>query len=941
MMCFRVCRSSRPPSWYCSPIHVLILVSTLALAGLLLAAEPPVQPSGYQLAEVPADAPIMLGTSRAQAARQFHPKLHASLENLSAAHARLAPDPASASGLSPAHLEEGRVLVEIRFSPGARPKQELIALDATIRHQLAAGVIEAWVGIDRLVQLADLPDVVRVWPAPLVQLQTGSVTSAGVSAGNAGLWHAAALAGEGVTIAIIDSFNDTSNDINGLQSSGDWPPDARLSTVKIGAGSFGENGISHGNAVLEIAYDVAPGADYIAYDTRFVSDWIEAINLAVDAGADIISASLGAPLNGIGDGSALPGSVAEAVEAAAAAGVIYINAAGNSRERHWGGLFKSSTGANSNLHAWDGFEMEVNFFGPGNGEALCLSDGTSIRGELFWDDWDDVNHNYDLILLEFFENSGWQEVDRSDDLQIGLPGQQPQEFLQVDADSGDANTCGGTGSGIYGWSVLNSGATTARNLQFFTNHRLDRRVEARSLGFPADSPSAISVAALNVSNSAHEFYSSEGPILAPGGGPPTGNEHPKPDLASFARVATVTSGSFAGTSASAPHVAGMAALLIERHPTMTSSELFGRLQLISSIGSNDLGDAGHDFQHGYGRLRFQAENMLVINQQPTNTEINDIIAPPVEVEIFDDEGISVISGPTVEIDGGLGNDPSGGAATLNGSASRQVVDGLSVFDNLSINAGGNGYTLVFNSIGAGSIESNSFDVIDTTPVALSFSVQPEDTQINNFITPSIVVQVLDASGGLVTDDNTTQVELILVAGPAAAGLTGGGPVVVNNGEAIFNTVSIDEVGSGYQLQAADLSDVLAPDTSVDFNIIAGNPASLAFLSQPGDAEVDEVIDPPVQVEVRDAFGNRVDWDNATEIILTLSGDMAGAVLSGDGPVIVNDGLAVFDALSINQAGTGYQLNASDGNEQLDPAVSSPFDIVADKIFRDRFEGASQ
>ncbi len=921
----------------CRLVHALVLASVLVY-GPLYAAEGPEGESFSAVWNVPPNAPVVLrdGEDRDGVARA-HRRLHPSLERLFTAHGRLDPDPIAASGLPRVLFDAGRVLVEIRYEPGARTNMRLPALGADIRHVLAEGVTEAWVPIARLDEVAELPGTVRVWPAPLVQPLAGSVTSEGVAAGNAGLWHAGELDGEGVTIAIIDSFDDTSGQISDLQSSGDWPPDERLSTVKVGDGSFGDNGVDHGNAVLEIAYDVAPRASYIAYDTVFVSDWIDAINQAVDAGADIISASLGAPLNGIGDGSALPGSVAEAVEAAEAAGAVYINAAGNSRERHWGGLYRSSNGPYPSLHAWDGFEMEVNFFGPGNGNASCLPDGEVLRGELFWDDWDNVDHDYDLILFEYFENTGWQEVDRSDDLQIGLQGQRPQESLRVIADSGNAMTCGGDSAGVYGWAVLDDGAETARNLQFFANHTLERRVEARSLGFPADSPSAISVAALNVNDSTHEFYSSEGPILAPGGGLPTGSEYPKPDVASFARVSTATSGSFAGTSAAAPHVAGMAALLMQRHPEMTQAEVVDRMQEISVIGSNDLGDAGHDFQHGNGRLSFQVEETLAIVQQPTDTGVDDAVTPPVELEILDTEGFRVLSGPTIQIDTAIGNDPSGGGANLAGTTSRDVIDGLAWFDDLSIDAGGAGYTLVLDSIGAGSVESTSFDINDPSPAALVFDVQPGDTQINESISPAVVIQVLDANGSLVTDDNSTEVQLTLVAGPAGASLSGGGPLVVSNGEVQFSDLSIDEVGSEYRLEVSDTAGELESDTSTSFGVIAGDPDSLAFVVQPSDAEPGALIEPAVEIEIRDAFGNRVEWDNETEVSLTLGGGSPGASLSGGEPLTVSDGRAIFSTLSVDLQGTGYQLQADDSDGLLEPASSNPFDIVVDSIFADRFE----
>ena len=73
---------------------------------------------------------------------------------------------------------------------------------------------------------------------------------------------------------------------------------------------------------MEIAYDVAPGATFLAYDTETVGDWRNAILDAAHLNstgaslgavkANVISASLAAPLDGKGDGTALPGSIAEA-----------------------------------------------------------------------------------------------------------------------------------------------------------------------------------------------------------------------------------------------------------------------------------------------------------------------------------------------------------------------------------------------------------------------------------------------------------------------------------------------------------------------------------------------------------------------------------------------------------------------------------------------------
>jgi hypothetical protein len=880
--------------------------------------------SGETLA-VPAGAPVVRTDRAATAAATYDGRLHASLARLADARARGAADLAATSGVPARLVEADRVLVEIRFRDAARANDDRVErLGGTLRHARRGGVTEAWLPIDRLGELVADEGVARVWPAMLVQPQAGSETTQGLAQGQVGPWHAAGLDGSGVTVAIIDTFNDTGGEIDDLQDSGDWPESSELTLEKIGSGSFGDFGDPHGNAVLEIAFDIAPGAEYIAYDVLTLGDWIEAIEDAVDQGADVISASLGAPLDGIGDGSALPGSVAEAVEAAADDGVLYVNSAGNSRRQHWGGLFEPS--AAPALHDWSGDGQQINYFGPGNGEAWCINDGAPLRGELFWADWDFTTNDYNLLLFEF-DGGNWQQIDESTAPQSGLPGQTPQEFINATASSAVSDGCP-AGSGVYGWAVERDGALDEPNLQFFSAIELDERVLERSLGFPADSPSAVAVAALNVGDSEQEPYSSQGPILAPGGELPEGEEHPKPDTASFANVDTASYGSgvFNGTSAAAPHVAGMAALLTQRHPAESREQRLLRLEAISGAGANDLGDSGHDIRHGYGRMRFQLETALVVTQQPGDVQVGDAIGP-VEVEVRDDEGLAVISGPTSEIEAAIGDDPSGGAATLSGTTTQPVGDGLAGFDDLAIDAVGAGYTLALSAPGPGTVETGGFDVSAGAPAQLAFSVQPGDTDAGQAISPAVVVQVLDEDGNLVIGDDSTQIELALAAGPGGATLSGGGPVTVSDGEASFDSLAIDLTGSGYRLEASDTGGSLASATSAEFDVLPGEPASLRFDVQPGDAEAGQAIAPAIVVQVLDGQGNLVTDDDDTEVLLAIASGPGGATLSGGGPLAVSGGEVSFDSVSIDRAGDDYQLQATDTAGTLEAATSNAFDIA--------------
>jgi subtilisin family serine protease len=128
---------------------------------------------------------------------------------------------------------------------------------------------------------------------------------------------------------------------------------------------------------------------------------------------------------------------------------------------------------------------------------------------------------------------------------------------------------------------------------------LQESLTARSLANLADSPGAITVAALNVASPyAQEFYSSEGPANGPGG-VDTGGFN-KPDLAGFANVSTQSYGPgiFNGTSSATPHVAGAAALVLSANPSFNPDQL----QSFLEEHSVDMGQTGVDTQFGYGRL---------------------------------------------------------------------------------------------------------------------------------------------------------------------------------------------------------------------------------------------------------------------------------------------------------------------------------------------------
>ena len=114
------------------------------------------------------------------------------------------------------------------------------------------------------------------------------------------------------------------------------------------------------------------------------------------------------------------------------------------------------------------------------------------------------------------------------------------------------------------------------------------------------------------------------------------------------------------------------------------------------------------------------------------------------------------------------------------------------------------------------------------------------------------------------------------------------------------------------------------------------PERLEFAVEPVDTVVGTII-AEVVVHVLDKNDNRITWDNETEISLALETHPDGAILSGTLSAQVNDGVAVFDDLSIDTVGEGYRLRAVDGQDQLETALSESFRILEPGIFKDRFE----
>jgi hypothetical protein len=120
----------------------------------------------------------------------------------------------------------------------------------------------------------------------------------------------------------------------------------------------------------------------------------------------------------------------------------------------------------------------------------------------------------------------------------------------------------------------------------------------------------------------------------------------------------------------------------------------------------------------------------------------------------------------------------------------------------------------------------------------------------------------------------------------------------------------------------------AGDTSAQIQGATQVPDRVVFVEQPTTTTVNAVIAPALVVQVQDSSGNLVGLDNNTVVELSFAVDPSGqAILGGVVSRQVSNGEAVFDDLTVDQAGTGFVLMAADSAGQLTAADSDPFNIT--------------
>jgi Subtilase family/IPT/TIG domain len=409
-----------------------------------------------------------------------------------------------------------------------------------------------------------------------------SVTDEGVADSQASVWQGLGHSGAGVKVAIVDlGFNGYAD----AQAAGDLP--GSLTTVDDCEGDI-NTATEHGTAVAEIVHAMAPDAQLYLICVGDEVDLANAEQYAISQGVTIVNHSVAWFDTSRGDGNGGPGTPDAIVKDARAHGILWVNAAGNYAESHWGGTLTAR------YNSGDPFQV----FGKLSGqtadvEPVWIPYGESACFAFKWDDWPTTTQDFDLLLYSEFDNVNPVASSVNDQAGETLP--PVEEFCYTNTVESDAN------DQWFYLGVFNYHATDKPRGDLYV---LDGfpwfSTAAGSVTEPATSPSAFAAGAICWADHTVEPYSSRGPTI---------DNRVKPDISGTDSTSSPVygnwsddpncgEGGFTGTSAASPHVAGAAALVEGRHPTWTPDQV----QTFLTSSAKDLGSGGKDNTFGAGRL---------------------------------------------------------------------------------------------------------------------------------------------------------------------------------------------------------------------------------------------------------------------------------------------------------------------------------------------------
>jgi subtilisin family serine protease len=356
-------------------------------------------------------------------------------------------------------------------------------------------------------------------------------------------WHHAGFTGRNTTVAILDSgFRGYRTHLSKA-----LPTTVTVKSFRHDADLEAKDS-SHGILCAEIIHAIAPEAKllFANWEPDQPDTFLAAIKWAKEQGASVISCSIAIP--GWGDGRG-GGAVNTALAKLLTDDVVMVAPTGNMAQRHWSGTFRGD----GKWHEWEPGRTET-ILTPTLGSPLTI-DLVAAKGS-----------RYRIRLLdEGREETQVRFQTSPNGISARLIPTQKRYYLRVEHWDGPREP--------FRFTVI--GAT-------LQDHTL-----TNSIVFPAENERVFAIGAVDAKGIRCEYSG-------------CGGQRRKPDF-----VAQVPFPShwrkepFDGTSAAAPQVAGIVALVRGRYPDWSAKRVYEYLRL----SANDLGPHGQDAETGYGLIQ--------------------------------------------------------------------------------------------------------------------------------------------------------------------------------------------------------------------------------------------------------------------------------------------------------------------------------------------------
>ena len=534
-------------------------------------------------------------------------------------------------------VSNNKVVVDI-IAKSNSSALELINLGMEVTGK-AGAIISGYLPITSIESVAASTNVRFLRPS-MCQTRSGLTTSQGDESMHSNSVRASlGFDGSGVTVGVLSDSYNCLKTADADIASGDLPgtgnPEGHTTPVNIIEDDTTSGNTDEGRAMLQIVHDVAPGAN-LAFATAFSGQAGFANNitaLRTTAGANVIVDDV----IYFAEPMFQDGVIAQAVDAAVAAGVSYFSAAGNQGRNSYESAWRSGPLVNV------GFGPEPTFdFDPGPGtdylQSFTLGSGQTVTIILQWDSpfasacttCPGSQNDIDIYLLnatgsKILAGSQYDNIDGD-----------AVEGFQYKNTSGSTATynlmiCKFSGDDPGFIKYINFGSSQG-NLEYPTNsstlfgHANANGAEAVGASYYFNTP------AFGVNPPVLNYYSSYGPtsVLFATDGTRLSTPDPrseKPEVTAPDGVNTTFFGSdydgdtypnFFGTSAAAPHAAAVAALMLQADNSLTPAQIYSNLE----SSALDMGPSGFDNGSGYGLIQADLAVPLPVELVSFNAEIN-------------------------------------------------------------------------------------------------------------------------------------------------------------------------------------------------------------------------------------------------------------------------------------------------------------------------------